>query len=229
MRDMTSCHCCGIRYATGGSIDRCWSSADISGGRVVGGLAGYSDVGKAISLSYATGTVSAGNGSAVGGLVGETFGTIATSYATGSVSGEKTSSVGGFVGGNAGGAISNGYATGAATGPFNTGGFLGYNNGTVQKSYSAGLVSSNATYAGGFTGYDNANAGSLRKTYWDTTTSGIDNLSQGAGNVPNDPGITGESNDQLQSALPKGFSPKIWGLKANVNGGLPYLLANPPN
>jgi hypothetical protein len=28
--------------------------------------------------------------------------------------------------------------------------------------------------------------------------------------------------------LPKGFDPKIWNKDSNVNGGLPYLIANPP-
>jgi hypothetical protein len=33
----------------------------------------------------------------------------------------------------------------------------------------------------------------------------------------------------LQSGLPAGFDPAIWAESANMNGGLPYLLANPPS
>jgi hypothetical protein len=50
----------------------------------------------------------------------------------------------------------------------------------------------------------------------------------GAGNIANDPGITGLSTAQLQSGLPAGFDPTVWGENANINSGLPYLLANPP-
>jgi hypothetical protein len=60
------------------------------------------------------------------------------------------------------------------------------------------------------------------------TTSGITNPGQGAGNVANDPGITGLSDSKLKSGLPKGFNPKIWNEDSNINGGLPYLIANPP-
>ncbi len=44
----------------------------------------------------------------------------------------------------------------------------------------------------------------------------------------NDPGIKGLSNAQLQSGLPKGFSPRIWSEDADINSGLPYLIANAP-
>jgi hypothetical protein len=80
---------------------------------------------------------------------------------------------------------------------------------------------------GGFLGDDDSGGG-LSRDYWDTTTSGITNLSQGAGNIANDPGITGETTTQLQSGLPTGFDPAIWAENPNINGGLPYLIANPP-
>jgi hypothetical protein len=65
-------------------------------------------------------------------------------------------------------------------------------------------------------------------TYWDTTTSGITDPSKGAGNKKNDPGIEGLTTVQLRSGLPDGFSGAVWGEKSSINGGLPYLLANPP-
>ena len=40
--------------------------------------------------------------------------------------------------------------------------------------------------------------------------------------------ITGETTAQLQAALPSGFDPTIWAESPSINGGLPYLIANPP-
>jgi hypothetical protein len=45
---------------------------------------------------------------------------------------------------------------------------------------------------------------------------------------PTIPGITGLTNKKFQSGLPMGFEPKVWAEKATINGGLPFLLANPP-
>jgi hypothetical protein len=59
------------------------------------------------------------------------------------------------------------------------------------------------------------------------TTSKI-KKNQGAGNIADDPGIKGKTTQQLQSGLPKGFDPKIWAENPKINGGLPYLIANPP-
>lgn len=57
--------------------------------------------------------------------------------------------------------------------------------------------------------------------------TGITN-NQGAGDLANDPGVKGLSNTKLQSGLPKGFSPRVWAENPDINGGLPYLIANPP-
>jgi len=46
-------------------------------------------------------------------------------------------------------------------------------------------------------GFDNSSGQSIADCYWDTTTSGIANLSDGAGNVSNDAGITGLTTAQL--------------------------------
>jgi hypothetical protein len=59
-------------------------------------------------------------------------------------------------------------------------------------------------------------------------SKGVSDPSQGAGNIPNDPGITGVTDAQLKSGLPEGFDPKIWGSDPKINNGYPYLLANPP-
>ena len=79
-------------------------------------------------------------------------------------------------------------------------------------------------------GYDasGSNGGSVTNDYWDLDTSGITDPSQGAGNIPNDPGITGLTTQQLQSGLPAGLDPAVWAEDPNINNGLPYLINNPP-
>jgi hypothetical protein len=82
------------------------------------------------------------------------------------------------------------------------------------------------SYIGGFIGYINAET--FVDAYWDTDTSGVADPSRGAGNVSNEPGITGLSDAQLKSGLPSGFDPSIWAQSPSINGGFPYLIANPP-
>jgi hypothetical protein len=193
----------------------------------IGGLAAFNQ--GIIDASYATGAVTGGD---TGGLVGgnEFGGVISNSFAAGAVNGDA----GGLVGINdESSSITNSYATGSvrvrSSPPFQTwgGGLVGNNSGPISFSYSAGAVTATGTGSiiGGLIGPDGGND---NDNYWDTTTSKITNLSQGAGEPANDPGITGLSTAQFQSGLPTGFDPKIWGEKANINGGLPYLLANPP-
>jgi hypothetical protein len=167
-----------------------------------------------------------------GGLVG-LGGNINASYATGSVSGGAGwdngdihyAYAGGLVGG--GGNIANSYAMGAVKGGDHLnwiGGLAGWGN-AVSAGYATGTVAG-GDKTGGFVGHDNE-AGDLSDTYWDLDTSGISDPSQGAGNIPNDPGIAGLTDAQLKSGLPSGFDPNIWGSNPNINNGYPYLLANP--
>lgn len=201
---------------------------------LVGGLIGY-NWGGTISKSWATGSATVGAGccgenTAAGGLVGSLGGgTIAQSYATGSATGGSGADAGGLAGLNFG-VIDNSYATGPATTSGSwVGGLVGYNDSTVSASYSTGHVSQGCVGClGGLLGGDGAASGSLKHTYWDTTTSGVANPSQGAGSPANDPGIKPESSVQLKSALPVGFNTSLWGEASGVNGGLPYLLAVPP-
>jgi hypothetical protein len=195
-------------------------------GGLVGGSTG------SVSGSYASGAVS---GFRAGGLLGFCMGgTVTDSYATGNVKAGTHSTFGnggGLAGFNERATISNSYATGLVQGGDNSdvGGLIGDNQGTISLSYSTGSVSGGTgSLVGGLIGDDEAQSGSLDDTYWDTDTSGITNLSQGAGNIDNDPGITGLTTAQFQSGLPAGFDPKVWAEEPNINGGLPYLLANPP-
>lgn len=218
---------------------------------VIGGLVGYNDSAP-IYNSHAAGDVSVGGVASAGGLIGEnwvgaidrcsatgrvqaaeyaggliganSWGTVDRSFATGDVVGGYA---GGLLGSNGGTnypGISNSYAAGDVTGGY-SGGLIGTFVGSVVSSYSTGTSSGNA-YTGGLLGY--ITDGSAEHDYWDTTTSGITDLSQGAGNSANQPGITGLADAQLKSGLPSGFDPSIWAEDPSINNGLPYLIANPP-
>jgi hypothetical protein len=96
----------------------------------------------------------------------------------------------------------------------------------VNAFYSVAHVGA-VEFRGGVIGYDED--GSLfAATYWDLDTSGVSDPAQGAGNISNDPGITGLTDAQLKFGLPSGFAPAIWGQSPDINNGYPYLLANPP-
>ncbi len=118
----------------------------------------------------------------------------------------------------------------------NVGGLIGNNqeigppdSGVVQKSYSAGAVShaGSGGHVGGFVGSDAYTSG-ISGCYWDLDMSGVSSPADGAGNYNNDAGITGLADATLKSGLPAGFDPAVWGSDPAINGGLPYLLSNPP-
>lgn len=192
-----------------------------------GGLVGY---GGNISHSHATGRVSGGEGRMleegtayvyVGGLTG--FGdNITQSYASGSVSAGEVARIGGLAG--SGGNISQSYATGsvAGGGVSDVGGFVGFTDGDVTQSFSTGAVSGDPYSIGGFIGESDSD--NLVQDYWDTDTSGTSRPC-GLGSCS---GVTGLTDAQLKSGLPAGFDPSVWGQRARINNGYPYLLANPP-
>jgi hypothetical protein len=239
-----------------GTIEDSYATESITASKTgVGGLVGWND--GAINNSHAFGTVSGASGSGglvaanagtindsfatsdIGGIVGGglasvNYGTIADSYATGDVH-VKNSSIyytdgGGLVGENAG-SITNSYAMGSVSGGTGSknslGGLVGVNAGNpISSSYSTGAVTGGAeSLIGGLIGDDQSQAGSLTDTYWDTDTSG---QSQGAGNNPNDPGVTGLTTAQFQSGLPVGFDPAVWAEETDILDGFPYLLDNKP-
>jgi hypothetical protein len=199
-------------------------------GATVGGLVGIS--GFAMTLSYANGRVSAGNNSHVGGLVGTMLGrSIAQSFATGRVTGASGSQIGGLIGNSDGfDLIQNVYATGATKSGENseTGGLIGEISATsVITSYSTGQVKGKPTaLTGGLIGKVNTD-NTLSNNYWDTSTTGK-NGHQGCNDRRCFGQSKGRTTEQLQSGLPAGFSPSFWSEQANINGGLPYLLALPP-
>ena len=177
-----------------------------------------------------------------GALVGVNQGTISNSWAEGDVRGMGAGAdlTGGLVGINAG-TVKNSYSLANIHfrknfGKFDSahGGLVGQTSSSphipsiVLSSYSAGAVApqSESGFAGGTVGSDGSSS-TFGSTYW-VTDSSRHNPKQGAGNIPNDPGITGLTGAQMKSALPAGFDPKIWGQSPNINSGYPYLLANPP-
>jgi hypothetical protein len=161
-----------VGYNNSGTIVFSDSSASVvasdskeSGSSLVGGLVGYNKSGS-ISDSYATGNVKSLGRDIGGGLVGDNIGGIINnSYAAGDVSANRSAVVGGLVGANASSTNSSG------------------SGGTITSSYSTGSVTAGAgSSLGGLVGSE-VTADPDSSCYWDTTTSGITDPSQGAGNM----------------------------------------------
>ena len=216
-----------------GTITVSAASGAVTGRRQVGGLVGYDrgvSSGDSISASRASGTVT-GSADNVGGLVGESEGTIRTSYATGTVTGAR--SVGGLVGGLPG-AIITSYASGDVSGSGDAaGGLVGTGNrasgprtaGSVLASYATGSVSGGATKSGGLIGVAQAPSGSrpgpsFTDSYWDTERSsqsiGVGSDDEDGNGSIADPetatsGVTGQTTSALQT--PTGYT----GIYANWN------------
>ena len=147
--------------ASGASIKNLGlTNVTVSGGSYVGGLVGQSN-GSISNVSVGTGSVT-GSGSYVGGLAGyNNTGAISTSSATASVTGSGDY-VGGLVGYTSG-SISTSYATGGVTGSGvnYVGGLAGYTSGNISSSYATGSVTG-GYYVGGLVGYT---SGSISDSY----------------------------------------------------------------
>ena len=215
----------GFNY---GNVVGASASGSVVSASCVGGLVGYNFSG-IVTLSNASTSVS---GVEAGGLTGRSYtGNIVQSFATGKAAG--TEYAGGLVGDDSGSAISNCYATSTAqatSASTYVGGFASQTNeeSALSNSYSAGHVLGGISgRRGGFVGATSEGA-TFSDTYWNTKKSGVVNRHEGAGNVKNQAGITGLSTKQMQKGLPDGFDPSIWSENSKINGGLPYLLANPP-
>jgi GLUG motif-containing protein len=205
------------------------ASVSVSGNHcaAVGGLVGR---GGYILRSHASGSVSA-QGPCLslfaGGLVGQ-FASIDRSFATGNVTigDARHSFAGGLIGFNRARTIANAYATGLVEGDgARLGGFAGkfYLGIQVIASYSIGVVTGRGRF-GGFVAKTGLAGGEFTNVYWDIDTSG-QKRACARGNCS---GIVGLSDAQMKSGLPDGFDPTIWGQDATINGGYPYLLADPP-
>ena len=186
-----------------------------------------------ISGSYATGTVTGGAGTQVGGFIGEAVQTnITTSYATGAVSQTASTGTGqqdqaggfaGFVGG--GTVITKSYASGSVTstgdvGQTNAvGGFAGavQDNAQISDSYALGAATSSTdSFVGGFAGIVSATAGgpgvpSIQRVY--------------ATGAVTDTGVTGQSGglagelSLLAGSVPQGsISNSFWDSGTTTTG-----------
>ena len=113
----------------------------------VGGLVGES-IGT-ISSSYTTGSISGGR-SGTGGVAGSNHGTVTSSYATSSVSSGENGFSGGLVGANYG-VITSSHAIGNVSSEWAAGGLVGINWGDANHSYASGSVSG-LENVGGFVG-----------------------------------------------------------------------------
>jgi GLUG motif-containing protein len=215
-----------------GLISRCQASGKLAFDvQSAGGLVGV-NLGT-IQSSYADARMG-GTSMAEGGLAGYNAGKIAESFALGSVNlrNGSLSNLGGLVGEN-GGVVENSFArnrvkVGKKNNNSNFGGLVGLNDSgaRIESSYTAGAITAGES-VGGLVGFDSADAGNISMSYWDLD-EGVNDPSQGAGNVPDDPGITGLTTAQFQSRLPEGLESKIWAESPKINAGFPYLLANPP-
>ncbi len=196
----------------------------------VGGLVGINwDTTSTITLSYSTATVQGSE--FVGGLVGVNHGIVSLSFSQGAVLGSHDQ-VGGLIGIN-GGPVANSYSVGPVTGGHQTvvGGLIGetFDSSNVSQAYAAGPITvDDPIFLGGVAGHDHSGTGVFTNTYWDMTSTGVADPSEGVGGTPNDPGVTGLTNKQFKYALPAGFDHSVWGRKKVINGGLPYLRDNPP-
>jgi hypothetical protein len=191
-----------------------------TGNSEAGGVAGWT-FSIADSSSSADVLVTHRNGAA-GGLAGS-VNVVDSSFATGNVTGAAGFNLGGLVGETDHGIIENSYATGAVTGGnFSAVGGLVGDPYQVETSYSTGAVlGAKSRDVGGLAG---SGGHGFSDCYWDTTTSGTTNGVAGQ----NVAGVTGLTTSQFQSGLPADFDPTIWAESPDINGGFPYLIANPP-
>jgi hypothetical protein len=177
-------------------------------------------------------------GSAAGACFPGCTGLIYQSYATGAVTGGSNTSVGGLVGFNNAAMIVDSYAVGSVNGGSGAraGGLVGNNADdpnemavpVITRSYSTGTVTGGAgSSVGGLIGQDAVDSTNT-DAYWDLNSSGVSDPTKGAGNIASDPGPSGLTTTQFQSGLPAGFAKATWHQKAGVNGGYPYLRDVPP-
>ncbi|MDR2523261.1 MAG: hypothetical protein LBC93_06125 [Synergistaceae bacterium] len=146
------------------TIDRL--RVDVTDGSEDYGLFGYIGKGGTVKNVKLTGVSITGNGKYVGGLTGNSLGTVETCSAAGVVSG--VDGVGGLAGWNAG-TVKNCSAAVDVSGNNEVGGLVGDNEGgTVEKCSATGVISGHDG-VGGLVGYNGGEAGGTVK---DSTASG---------------------------------------------------------
>ena len=136
---------CGMNY---GTVRDCKNTGSVRGHETIGGVCGYNENGGIIENCFNEGTFSETIES-VGGVCGESRGTIRSCYNTASVSGtgDNAGATGHNVGGVCGynsnsGTITNCFNEGTVSGTDdNVGGVCGENGGTIKSCYNTASVS----------------------------------------------------------------------------------------
>ncbi|MEX2656058.1 MAG: GLUG motif-containing protein, partial [Balneolales bacterium] len=171
-----------------GEIFNSFSTAQVTGINMVGGLAGANYGGKdsGIRNSHATGNVSGDVG--VGGLAGWSYGVMMNNYATGHVSGEERS--GGLVGESYADTY-NSYATGNVSAPgIKVGALVGENYGEILNTYAHGNVLGGSE-VGGLVG---CNYGIVRESFSTGNVNGSERIG----------GLAGESYGEVSNSYARG-------------------------
>jgi len=148
------------------------SSEAASGQWDVGGLVGVNHGTVRNSSSAAAVSETTGQGTDLGGLVGENSrsGSVIRSSATGSVRGDTK--VGGLVGNNNYRAtVKQSWATASVTGNSSVGGLVGYDEGTIADTYAAGQVDGGNQLVGRL-GDSDLYRTAPRDSYYDVETAG---------------------------------------------------------
>ncbi len=220
-------------YLLGVSVD-----GKVSGSQSVGGLIGATDALHAHECASNTIVTVGSNKEAVaGGIAGDlsNYAQIKGSYAYGTVKGFDRATIGGLVGKAHRIELENDYAiveVDSGKGSI-MGGLIGspreHYGPSVRRSYAVtSFQASLPRYVGGLYGGPIVRHGGFYSvdTYWDETVSQQSNASGNGVTVGNAQPLT---TTQLQSALPDGFDKEVWRSDSKVNGGYPYLRANPPS
>ena len=206
---------CGMNY---GTVRDCKNTGSVRGHETIGGVCGYNENGGIIENCFNEGTFSETIES-VGGVCGESRGTIRSCYNTASVSGTTDYNVGATghnVGGVCGynsnsGTITNCFNEGTVSGTDdNVGGVCGENGGTIKSCYNTASVSGGYE-VGGVCGknYD----GPITNCYYleNTATCGIgnrDDKKDKAEKMSIEPFESGEVAWLLNG---KGLGEQVWG------------------
>jgi len=166
--------CGGLVAYNLGTVSNSYFSGNVTGYDYVGGLVG-TNFGGTVNQSYSSGSVTGetgeGAGGRIGGLAGNSTGTISNCYSTASATGNQY--VGGLVGGISSGTVEASYATGNVTGEDYVGGLVGSAPvGAVSNSFWDKESSGTAESDGG-TGKTTTEMMSIA-TFNDTTTVGLD-------------------------------------------------------
>jgi hypothetical protein len=206
------------------------------------GLFGYSNSSSTVRNTGLTNVFIVGH-DRVGGLIGESRGSVTNCFSTGSAKGywlvggliglnynsviksysnvivEGNNDIGGLIGQTWGGNISNSYATGSVRGNANLAGFIGLLGGSaiVDKCHAVGAVIGNigSTFKGGFIGY--MFTGSITNCYWDMETSEQVTSAAATGKTTAEMKTLGTFSNWDFVTTP------VWKIATSENNGYPYL------